>query len=150
MFDENLPYRALSKIFGVDLMLMFEDSVYVMMRKEHKEDFQKSVVTMRDNYRNSLIMGGAFGLALLLSLRRYLPGQFSQPSLNRAIVESLVLGGCLVGSMVSVVMGSYKIVYAIKKDYILTADSDMYHYMRTMATRYSLAEDSQVRLVLSE
>mgnify|MGYP000934342494 CR=1 FL=1 len=105
---------------------------------------------MRDNYRNSLIMGGAFGLALLLSLRRYLPGQFSQPSLNRAIVESLVLGGCLVGSMVSVVMGSYKIVYAIKKDYILTADSDMYHYMRTMATRYSLAEDSQVRLVLSE
>jgi hypothetical protein len=106
--------------------------------------------SMRTNYKNSLIMGGSFGLALLLSLRRYLPGQFSQPSLNRAIVESLILGGSLLGSMISVVMGGTKIVHAIKKDYILKADPDIYNHMRTLATRYSLSEDSQIRMVLSQ
>jgi hypothetical protein len=35
--DKDIPYRGLSKVLGLDLMLMLEDTVYLMKRKDHPE-----------------------------------------------------------------------------------------------------------------
>ena len=77
---------------------------------------------LRDRYKNSLIMGGSFGLALLFSIRRYFPSVFGTFNANRTIIELIILGGSLIGSTLSVVMGGAKFVHFIKKDYILKAD----------------------------
>lgn len=71
-------------------------------------------------------MGGSFGLALLFSLRRYFPATFNQFSLNRLLIETTLLGGALVGSTISVVVGGSKLVHHMKKDYIIKADPDIY------------------------
>jgi uncharacterized membrane protein len=74
-------------------------------------------------------MGGSFGLALLFSMRRYFPEKFSKFSVNRTIIELTILGGTLMASTVSVVLGGSKIVHNIKKDYIIQADPDYYRHM---------------------
>ena len=94
-------------------------------------------------------MGGSFGLALLFSLRRYFPSQFGSFSLNRVLIELVVLGGTLFGSTLSVVMGGAKVVHTLKKDYIIKADTDLYSYMSAMNQKYDVSEESQVRFALS-
>lgn len=68
-------------------------------------------------------------MALLLSLRRYFPSSFSQFTLNRALIELLLLGGSLFGSTMAVVMGGAKLVHSLKKEYMLKADADYYRHM---------------------
>jgi hypothetical protein len=74
-------------------------------------------------------MGGSFGMAFILSLRRYFPALFSGFSINRLLIESTIIGGALFGSTVSVVLGGSKFVHNLKKDYILKADPDIYKYL---------------------
>ena len=95
-------------------------------------------------------MGGSFGLALLFSLRRYFPSTFGTFSLNRTLIELVVLGGTLIGSTLSVVMGGAKVVHGLKKTYIVEADPDVYGYMGQINDKYGLDEVSQVRFVLSK
>ncbi len=73
-----------------------------------------------------MIAGGAFGLALIFSLRRYFPGQMSGWSVNRLLIESTVVGGSLFGSSISVMLGATKFVHAVKKDHVLQADPQVY------------------------
>jgi hypothetical protein len=141
--------RLMTKIFGRDMLLMMEDTVYIMKRQEHSEIYRPKVEELRERYKGGFIMGGSFGLGLLFSLRRYFPSQFGTFSLNRTIIELLVLGGSLVGSTLSVVMGGAKTVHLIKKDYILEADPDIYTHMAHIRDRYEISEESQVRFALS-
>lgn len=90
------------------------------------EDFKK-------RYKNSMIMGGSFGMALLLSLRRYFPSNFSQFTINRVLIELLLLGGSLFGSTTAVMMGGAKLVHSIKKEYMIKADPDFYSHMETIS-----------------
>lgn len=62
-----------------------------------------------------MIAGGAFGLALTFSMRRYFPGTFSTLSVNRLLIESIILGGSLFGSTLSVMLGNSKFIHALKK-----------------------------------
>ena len=94
-------------------------------------------------------MGGAFGLALLFSLRRYFPDKFGTFSMGRAIIEVTLLGGTLIASTLSVVFGGSKLVHNIKKDYIIQADQDCYGYMAEISKKYHIPEESQVRFSLS-
>ena len=75
-------------------------------------------------------------MALTLSLRRYFPALFSSLSVNRLLIELLVIGGSLFGSTISVVIGASPFIHALKKGYILEADSDIYQYMRNMKNKY--------------
>lgn len=85
-------------------------------------------------------MGGSFGLALLFSLRRYFPSSFNQFSLNRAIIELLLLGGSLFGSTLAVMMGGAKLVHSLKKEYMIKADPDFYNYMESITEKYLINE----------
>ena len=85
-----------------------------------------------------MIAGGAFGMALTLSLRRYFPALFSSLSINRLLIELFVIGGSLFGSTISVVIGASPFIHAIKKAYILEADRDIYQYMRDMRNKYEV------------
>ena len=100
----------------------------------------KYIQDLRERYRNSTIMGGSFGLALLFSMRRYFPDKFSKFSLNRAVIELTILGGTLIGSTISVVLGGSKIVHSIKKEYIIQADPDYYKHMADVTNKYSIPE----------
>lgn len=131
-------YTLLSKVFGIDVLLVMEDTAYVLKRKEHPEEYRKHMEDFRERFRNGFIMGGSFGLALLFSLRRYFPGQFNTFTLNRAIVELTLLGGCLAASTLSVVFGGSKLVHSIKKDYILGADPDYYQHMAEVSLKYRI------------
>ena len=35
--------KAMTKIFGIDLLLLMEDTVYVMKRENHSPDFQDKI-----------------------------------------------------------------------------------------------------------
>ena len=94
-------------------------------------------------------MGGSFGLALLFSLRRYFPSTFGTFSMNRLLIELTILGGSLIGSTLSVVMGSAKVVHYLKKEYVVEADRDVYSYMDEIDRKYHLNEEDQVRYLLS-
>ena len=83
-------------------------------------------------------MGGSFGLALLFSLRRYFPSYFAQFSLNRVLIEITILGGTLMGSTLSVILGGAKIVHELKRNYIIKADVDYYRQMNVISERYQL------------
>lgn len=85
-----------------------------------------------------MIAGGAFGLALIFSLRRYFPGQFSSLSVNRFLIESFILGGSCFGSSISVMLGASKFVHYLKKDYVLKADKDVYRYMDEIRQKYQV------------
>jgi hypothetical protein len=128
--------RALLKVVGFDLVFLMEDSLYVMKREEHWQEYNQNVVDLRERFRNSMIAGGAFGLALIFSLRRYFPGQFTGFSVNRLLIELTILSGSFFGSSISVLLGASKFVHAIKKDYVLKADPDAYNYLQYFKHKY--------------
>jgi hypothetical protein len=74
------------KIFSLDVIFLMEDSLYIMKREDHWEENKEKVAELRDRFRNSMIAGGAFGMALIFSLRRYFPGSFSSLSVNRFLI----------------------------------------------------------------
>lgn len=141
--------RFMVKIFSLDVLFLMEDSLYVMKREDHWEENKEKVAELRERFKNSMIAGGAFGLALIFSLRRYFPGQFSSLSVNRFLIESLILGGSCFGSSFSVILGASKFVHYLKKDYVLKADKDVYRYMDDIRQKYQVDEDAQVRYLLS-
>ena len=87
-----------------------------------------------------MIAGGAFGLALTMSLRRYFPGTFSQISFSRVMIELTILSGALFGSTTSVIFGSAKLTHNIKKHLILSADPDVYSYIQRFEEKYRVPE----------
>lgn len=109
-----------------------------MKREDHWEENREKVADLRDRFKNSMIAGGAFGLALIFSLRRYFPGQFSNLSVNRFLIESFILGGSFFGSSISVMLGASKFVHYLKKDYVLKADKDVYRYMDEIRQKYQV------------
>jgi len=94
---------------------------------------------LKDRYKNSMIAGGAFGFALVLSLRRYFPATFTGFTVNRFLIESLIIGGSLFGSTMSVILGGSKFIHHVKKDYILKADPDIYKQMDLFYRRYRVS-----------
>ena len=108
---DELAHQILRKVFGLDIALMLADTKYIMMREDHQEEYRSHVEDLRERYKNSFIMGGSFGLALLFSLRRYFPSYFGTFSLNRTLIEVFILGGCLIASNISVMIGSAKLVH---------------------------------------
>lgn len=141
--------RIMLKVLGFDLIFLMEDSLYVMRREEHLREHADRVQDFKDRFRNSMIAGGAFGLALIFSLRRYFPGQFSGLTANRILIETTVVGGSLFCSSISVLLGASKLVHAVKKDHILGADPQVYTYLHNFKEKYQVDEETQVRYLLS-
>lgn len=138
--ENNIITKYFVKWIGIDLILMMEDTVYMIKRQNHAEEYSEKMEDLKKRYKNSMIMGGSFGLALLLSIRRYFPSNFSQFSLNRAIIELLLLGGSLFGSTMAVMMGGAKVVHSLKKEYMIKADPDFYSYMESISEKYRINE----------
>ncbi len=128
----NMLGKFMLKILKPDIILLMEDSIYIMKREDHWSEYQAKVGEFKERFKNSMIAGGAFGLALIFSLRRYFPGHFSGFSANRLLIESTVLAGSFFGSSISVMLGASKFIHLMKKDYIIGADKGIYMHMRNI------------------